>query len=96
MSGERALTAVRAAIGKVAEEGVDKVSLNAWKQKLSARVSAYLATPDGFVATLLARYSLNKDISSRYAEAIASCDQDRVQDFLRALTQGGRIEYIGE
>lgn len=93
ISEERALSAVRAAI-RDAAQSVDNASLEAWKKKLSAQVSAYLGTPDGFVATLLARYSHNKDITSRYAEVIASCDEARVQEILRALAQGGRIEYL--
>ena len=94
VSGERALSAVRAAIKAAATESMDPASLTAWKQKTDANVRAYLATPDGFVATLLARYSLNKDITSRFAEAIGSCDQARVKEFLQALWAGGRIEYI--
>ena len=94
VSGERALTAVRAAIRAAAGNNVDAVSLEAWKKKLEAQVRAYLATPDGFTATLLARYSLNKDITSRYQEAISSCNQERVREFLTALAAGGRIEYI--
>ena len=94
VSAERALSAVRVAVEAAVKEPVAPASLNDWKQKTEARVKDYLATPDGFVATLLARYSLNKDITSRYQEAIGSCSQAGVQDFLEALSAGGRIEYM--
>ena len=94
VSRERALSAVRSAIRAAAEKQTDAVSLAAWKSKLDAQVRSYLATPDGFTATLLARYSLNKDVTSRYAEAIGGISGAQVQAFLKAIAAGGRIEYI--
>lgn len=94
VSQERALSAVRAAVRAAADQRVDALSVTAWKNKLDAQVRSYLATPDGFTATLLARYSLNKDVTSRFAEAIAAINEARVQEFLKALADGGRIEYI--
>ena len=44
--------------------------------------------------TLLTRYSLNKDLTTRYKEAIGSCPESRVREFLQALSAGGRVEYI--
>ena len=44
---------------------------------------------------LLERYSVNKDITSRSAEAIAAVTAEGVQEFLRLSAEGGRIEYLG-
>ena len=89
-----ALPAVRAAIRDAAGTAPSADDLKVWKQKLDAQVRAYLASPDGFVATLLARYSVNKDITSRFADAIGNMSAVQVQDFLKAISAGGRIEYI--
>lgn len=94
LSAERAISAVRGAINAAATEEIDKASLDAWKQKTEADVQGYLATPDGFVNTLLTRYSLNKDLTTRYKEAIGSCPESRVREFLQALSAGGRVECI--
>ena len=53
-----------------------------------------MATPDGFVDILLARYSVNKDVVTRFREAIGNMTAAQVKDFLKALSEGGRIEYI--
>ena len=89
-----ALPAVRAAIADAAREEASTSDIKAWKQKLEAGTSRVMATPEGFVTSLLARYSANKDITSRYAEAIAEIDGEQVQAFLEALAHGGRVEYI--
>ena len=86
-----ALPAVRAAVKDVEFDDED---LKAWKKKLEADTKRVLATPDGFVATLLARYSANKDITSNFAEAIGGISASQVQDFLKALAAGGCIEYL--
>jgi len=86
-----ALPAVRAALSDVQAEASD---VNLWKEKVAARVRGDMATPDGFVGTLLARYSVNKDITTRFKEAINNMTAAQVQDFLKALSAGGRIEYI--
>ena len=91
-----ALPAVRLAILEAARNPVAADDLAAWKKKLEAQVRGFFSTPDGFVATLLARYSLNKDISSRYTQAIGGMSASQVQEFLQALAAGGRIEYIVE
>ena len=89
-----ALPSVRAAIADAAAEESSTSDIKAWKQKLDAHVRQVLATPEGIVSSLLARYSANKDITSRYAESIADIDGEQVQSFLKALSEGGRIEYI--
>ena len=89
-----ALPSVRAAIADAAKEEASTTDIKAWKQKLEADVRQRMATPDGFVASLLARYSANKDMVSRYAESISEIDGAQVQSFLESLSQGGRIEYI--
>ena len=93
VSAQRALTAVRAAIGAAARE-MDAADLALWKRKLEAQVSEVMASPGGFVSTLLARYSINKDLTSRYKESISGVTAAQVQQFLQAIAAGGRVEYV--
>ena len=93
VSAQRALTAVRIAIGAAARE-MDAADLALWKRKLEAQVSEVMASPGGFVSTLLARYSINKDLTSRYKESISGVTAAQVQQFLQAIAAGGRVEYV--
>lgn len=93
VSAQRALTAVRVAINEAARE-MDAADLALWKRKLEAQVSEVMASPGGFVSTLLARYSINKDLTSRYKECISGITAAQVQQFLKAIAAGGRVEYV--
>ena len=94
VSAQRALTAVRAVIQEAATKPVEAKDLALWKSKLSGEVKGQLASPSGFVATLLARYAWNKDLTSRYQESIQAITADQVKGFLSALAEGGRVECI--
>ena len=89
-----ALPAVRAAIKQAAGKPVDSVSLKAWKHKMDAITRSVMDTPEGCVSTVLARYAVNKDIRSRFADAISYMDAEQVEEFLKTIAAGGRVEYI--
>lgn len=91
---ERAVTAVRAALIASAQAAPDPADLRAWKALVKDQTDKQMASPSGFVTSLVARYSSNKDITSRYAESISAISPERVQTFLKTLTSGGRIELI--
>ena len=91
---EHVLTVIRDAIAAAAKAPVDPADLKGWKDRLLADVKLQLASPSGFVNTLLDRYADNKDIASRYSESISAINEARVQDFLATLAAGGRIEYL--
>lgn len=93
VSAQRALTAVRVAIAEAAKE-VDAKDLALWKKKLEQEVGQVMASPGGFVSTLLARYAINKDLTSRYKESISGITREQVQRFLQAIAAGGRVEYV--
>lgn len=93
-SPESALTAVRSTIRHCAVTPVADKDLNAWKQKLEVEMKAALADPSGVVTTVLARYAANKDMTSRYSEAISGITAQKVRSFLETLSGGGRIEWI--
>ena len=91
---EAVLPVVREAISAAARTQVDPVDLKGWKDRLMADVQLQLASPSGFVNTLLDRYANNKDIASRYSESINAISGARVQEFLATLNAGGHIEYL--
>lgn len=94
LSEEQVMTRIRSAIAEACTQAPDAADLKAWKARLEADAKALLSLPDGFVTTLLARYSANKDMTSRYQEGIAGISAAGVQQFLSTLSGGGRIEYI--
>ena len=91
---EQVLSVIRETVAAVATESIDPADLKGWKDRLMADVKLELASPSGFVNTLVDRYANNKDIASRYAESISAINEARVQDFLSALAAGGSIEYL--
>ena len=93
---ETVLPVLREALKASVDAKVDPVDLKAWKERLQADVKRELSSPSGFVATLLDRYANNKDIASRHEESIGAINAAKVQDYLRALVSGGRIEFVSE
>ena len=93
---ETVLPVVREALQASVSAKLDPVDLKAWKDRLQADVKLELSSPSGFVATLLDRYANNKDIASRYAESIGAINAVKVQEYLRTLVAGGRIEFVSE
>ena len=91
---EKVLPIIREAIAAAARTAAEPADIQGWKDRLSADVKLQLASPSGFVNTLLDRYANNKDIASRYAESISAINAARVQEFLSVLAAGGRIEYL--
>ena len=95
-NAETVLPVLREALKASVDAKVDPVDLKAWKEYLQADVKRELSSPSGFVATLLDRYANNKDIASRHEESIGAINAARVQEYLRALVSGGRIEFVSE
>ena len=89
------LQKVRNILQAAAAESLSEEDLKARQKKLEAVVKARLASPEGQVMALLERYSVNKDVTSRYGEAIAAITAEEVQGFLQLIVAGGRIEYLG-
>ena len=91
VSSQRALSAVRAAISQTLIEPED---LQQWKAKVAYETERSMSQPSGFVSTLLARYASNKDVITRYRESIGLVSEEKVREFLTAMAQGSRVEYI--
>ena len=91
---EVVLGVIRKTIAASAKTPVDPVDLQGWKDRLQEEVKRQLASPSGFVYTLVDRYANNKDIASRYEESISGVSAAGVQNCLGILSAGGRIEYL--
>lgn len=95
MADAASLPLVRSILQAAGAETLTEEDLKAYKQKTEAFMKERLATPEGQVMALLERYSVNKDVTSRYGEAIAAITAEEVQKFLQLIVAGGRIEYLG-
>ena len=89
-----ALSSARKALSRLAGTPVEKQDMDMWRTLTEHRMKASLGTREGMMETLLARYANGKDLSSRYGENLKELGADKVEAMLKALTQGGRIEYI--
>jgi hypothetical protein len=89
-----ALPSVRKSLGEMASNPVNAKDLNAWKQLITNQLQSQLSTPEGTIKTLLARYGAGKDLTSRYKDNVNGVTAERVNEMLKALSGGGRIEYI--
>ena len=90
---ERAITSVRAAIREVSAKHVSAGDLKAWKAAYMDRTKDFMSAPEGAVTALEARYAFGKDIS-KYQESINSITPENLRSLLKALSSGGRIEFI--
>ena len=89
-----ALPAVRTTLREMASNPVNAKDLSAWKQLITNQLQNQLSTPEGTIKTLLARYGAGKDLTSRYKDNVNGVTAERVNEMLKALSGGGRIEYI--
>ena len=92
----KALTAVRSAIAKAGRRLPAQPDVDAWKAALLDKVKREMATPGGFTSAQMVRYSINKDVNSRYEESINAINPEKVRSFLGNITSGGLVEYINE
>ena len=94
ISPERALTAVRAALRSAAVTVPQEEDVQAWKENVREAAESAMSTPEGFVRTLLERYSASKDVTTHYREALENIGPAAVKGFLASLERGGRVEYL--
>ena len=92
----RALTAVRNAVSRASKQAPAAADVSAWKAALMDQVKAALDTPQGFTATMQARYALSKDVITRYQESISAITPERVRFFIASVSSVGTVEYIVE
>ncbi|MCR5407838.1 MAG: insulinase family protein [Bacteroidales bacterium] len=92
---ERAITAVRAAVREVSSKAVSAADLKTWKASFMDNTRAFMASPEGAVNAMEARYAFGKDIS-KYQDSINSITPENIKSLLKALASGGRIEFIAD
>ena len=85
---------IRKSLQELSAHQVNAKDLESRKQQLAAQMQQALSRPEDVVLTLLARYAIGKDLTSRYKENISAITAERVSEMLKALATGGCIEYI--
>lgn len=89
-----ALDVVRKGILKVTEEGVSASELKACKTELKSRLANELSSPARLCEASITRYSLGRDMISRYAEYVDAVSTESVKNVLKALDNGSKVEII--
>lgn len=89
-----ALDLVRKGIMKVTQEGVSASELKACKTELKSRLASELSSPARLCEASVTRYSLGRDMISRYAEYVDAVSIESVKNVLKALDSGSKVEII--
>ena len=80
----------------VLKEDLNTVRAGRANPALLDKVKREMATPGGFTSAQMVRYSINKDVNSRFEESINAINPEKVRSFLGNITSGGLVEYINE
>ena len=89
-----AVTPIRALLADIGSTQISDAEMNFYKAWLGSEVDRERASREGIVEAAVLRYSLGKDIASKYKEKLGSVNAASVKQVLSALSAGGRVEYI--
>lgn len=90
----KAIAAVREGIRKAAATPIPEKDLAAYKAKLLSDAKRVLAEPSTIVSAVVVRHGVGKDFVTRYPENIANLTSDKILRMVKAVADGGRVEYI--
>ncbi len=89
-----AISQIRSLLADIASTGIGERELNFHKTWLGSELERERASREGIEQAAILRYSLGKDIASRYKAQLKSVDASSVKQVLSAIAGGGRVEYI--
>lgn len=89
-----ALGVLRSAISKVCYSPVSEKDLKGYKEALTNQMTSEVAMPRYLVDYALMRNSEGKDLVSKYKDHIKAVSAKSVQDILKKLDWGSKVEYV--
>ncbi len=89
-----AISQIRSLLADIASTKISDGELNFHKAWLGSELDRERASREGIEQAAILRYSLGKDIASRYKAQLKSVDASSVKQVLGAIAAGGRVEYI--
>lgn len=88
------LYSIRTAISGLVENGMDEARVETYKKILLARYRSSQNDPAVLVGMISDRIATGKDFDFGYADKIAEVSAEDINELLRILDSGSRIEYI--
>jgi len=85
---------VRQAVDKLASTPVSDGELKTFKDLLAKNMSYSYSQTQEQIDALLRRYSEGKDLMSHYKEIINGMTPDKVEEVLKVMAAGSRVEYL--
>lgn len=89
-----ALGVLRSAISQACYSKISDSDLKGYKESLTNRMASEIAVPENLVNYALMRNSEGKDLISNYAGHIKSVTAQKVQEILKQLDGGCKVEYV--
>lgn len=88
------MSVVRQTVASLVEKGISKDDLKVYKASLLNNYESLLKDNSSLIDMAMVRYSLGKDLVSGYKDKINGVDSKAVVNILKALEEGGIVEYI--
>lgn len=85
---------VRAVLSALSSQPAPEFSLNAEKAILKNEIESLQTDPEFVIGGVAMRYLYGKDVRTKYAEKIDAVTPERVQEIIKDLHDGSKIEYI--
>lgn len=91
--GWSVLRETRKAVSAVCATPISAADLAIYKTLLTSQIAGRIASPEGLMDYTILRYLSNKDFVANYAAKIAAVTAQNVQDVLKAISEGAKVEY---
>ena len=89
-----AISEIRALLADIGSTQISDTEMKFYKAWLGNEMSRERSSREGIVDAAVVRYSLGKDIASKYQDKLKSVNAASVKQVLSAIATGGRVEYI--
>ena len=89
-----AISMIRSLLADMGSIKISDAEMKQLKASLSSELDRERTSQEGIVEAAIVRYSLGKDIASKYQDHLKSVNAASVKQVLSALGAGGRVEYI--
>ncbi len=89
-----AISEIRSLLADIGTTQISDSEMKFYKAWLGSELDRERASREGIVEAAILRYSLGKDVVSKYQDKLKSVNASSVKQVLAAISAGGRVEYI--
>jgi hypothetical protein len=89
-----AISEIRSLLADIGTTQISDSEIKFYKAWLGNELDRERTSREGIVEAAILRYSLGKDVASKYQDKLKSVNASSVKQVLSAISAGGRVEYI--